>query len=1214
MMRSFSSFIIVFVVLAGAVLAEEGGAVKLPAPFPGQWRAYERAEVTSSADSVTVANGFIAGSESYGDAEIRLRLRAPQAAGEVQAWAGFRVVDEDHRYAVGLRGGNNNHIYLVRYAPDARAEYLGIAPLDFDPVVGTWYELRIVTMGKRIQVWLGDEKLPRLNVDDPAPLWTEGGIALGGGYLPAEFGALKVTPLTAAMRAQAEQLKDLTWSAPVVDKAARRVLQRTTYKEAVVGALTPDRTEVSLNGNWLFSPEQELKSDIRPAAPETDDRGWHLLDVPNLWTPTLAWLHGEDGFKLKGVSSMKGVSDKAYLQEMQRLDNYTFDWRKTEGGWYRHHLELPANIKGRRVQLDFDAIAKVSEVFFNGVPVGSHVGMFGEVKCDVSQLVQPGENVIAVHVLRNFKTSKKPSDKVVGVAVTVPITEAMLNSLPHGMYGFDPGGIWQPVKLVITHPVSVADVYIQPGLDEAKVQLELANASPTARTVEIGYTLRSKADGSVLLAAPNAAQVDLPPDGRKTLDFSTAKVAPQLWSPTTPHLYTLEIQVSQAGQILDRKSTQFGFRTFAVQGNQFLLNGKPYWLRGGNHFPIPLKPNDAGLADTFIRLAKAGNIEITRSHVAPLTETWAEAADRLGMMVSFEGIWPWLLLNGDVPAPELIRAWKEDFAALVHKYRNHPSVVMWTINNEMKFYIFDRDNPERMTRKWAVVSDMIKTVRALDPTRPIVADSGYMRKENQADYDKIVKPNGFDDGDIDDAHRYYNWYNPSFMTLYAEGYTKNLALPNRPLISQEMSTGYPRSDDGMPTRSYLFKHYTPQALVGKYAYEHNNPAYFLGRQAFMTKQHVEVVRRMDHERSSGVMLFAYLTWFRDQFDKTTIAPFPAYYAVQSAMSPVLVSVELYGWHYFAGATITPRAFIVNDASDAGPLPAGQLEWSIEAGGKVLSKVSQPFGEVPYYQVARSDLKITMPARLPSPRTEAKLHVRLQTGGKVVSENSYDLTLAEQAWATAGGTLRPGDVALYDPNKDLAPELIPPGVTSLTALTGLKAGSPKVLLVAQAGALNSTLINAIKNYAENGGRVLLLNAGAKLPELLPGVVKSYRPVEGEIVTLNRPGSAVFDGIEPLDLSWLQVEAGRKAYACAGVYTLDRSAKTVVELAAFCAIHAYLEKQADVLQYTGTPLLEASLGSGTVLASEMMISAGVNDPIARRLFTNMIGHLLAAPASR
>ena len=65
--------------------------------------------------------------------------------------------------------------------------------------------------------------------------------------------------------------------------------------------------------------------------------------------------------------------------------------------------------------------------------------------------------------------------------------------------------------------------------------------------------------------------------------------------------------------------------------------------------------------------------------------------------------------------------------------------------------------------KWTILDDMIKTMRQIDPTRPIVADSSYTRKGVGNEYEEFIKPNGFDDGDVDDLHAYYGWYEPSFF-------------------------------------------------------------------------------------------------------------------------------------------------------------------------------------------------------------------------------------------------------------------------------------------------------------------------------------------------------------------------------------------------------------------------------------------------------------------
>ena len=413
-----------------------------------------------------------------------------------------------------------------------------------------------------------------------------------------------------------------------------------------------------------------------------------------------------------------------------------------------------------------------------------------------------------------------------------------------------------------------------------------------------------------------------------------------------------------------------------------------------------------------------------------------------------------------------------------------------------------------------------------------------------------------------------------------------------------MSTGYPRNDDGLPTRSYLFQHYTPQTLVGQYAYEHNDPAYFLKRQAFNTKLIAEVLRRTNHAQTAGVMQFAYLTWFKDCFDAHAIEPFPTYYSVKEALSPVLVSAELFGWHYFAGAKITPRVCVVNDARDGRAIGAGELHWSVTANGKTLSKGSQPFDGLGYYESKWSELPISMPEKLPAARTKARLNFKLVAQGKVLSQNGYDITLAERRWSE-----RPiRGLALYDPQKTLAANSAPPRIESLENLQELPA-----LVVAQGGLTEATA-EPLRNYLQAGGRVLLLNPGALVTEVAPQI-KSFRAIkEGEIVSFNRPGSLAFDGLEPLDLSWFYHGQGKRPVACTGVYGIEREAVNV--LAEFCQIHGYLEKPEDIFKHLGVPLVEVKVGKGTLVASEMATSA-LEDPIAQRLLANLMAMVAQRP---
>ncbi len=1192
-------FMRLFLVLLGLICSSASGwAVDVK-----DWNPIGRVDPKIGKDSVTIQDGFLAGKESWGDCELSFRARAPEDVGQVQIWAGLRGRDRDSRYIFGLRGGDNNDVYLARYAPDGDDKFLGVAPLDFKPAPGTWYKLRAVVRGNRFLVYVNDETLPRINVVDDAPLWKEGGVSLGGGWLPVEFRdvAVREVPATEAVETQVRQ-------APGIDRQARRLEERAAYRPLKIERLEPGRTEISLNGKWLFEPDQELTNGPQPLASDYDDTGWHVMDVPDFWTPCLSWLYGETGFKLgDGVASSKGISDHLFEAEQKRLDGYTFDWKKTKSAWYRHYVELPADMAGRQVQLHFDAVAKVSEVWVNGQSVGSHTGMFGELACDITKAVRPGKNVIAVHVVGI--PEKHGDNKVVGVAVTVEVTSAMLNSLPHGMFKDDASGIWQPVKLVVTAPVAVNDIYIRPKVDGADFDIEVRNGGTETNKVQVGYVIKSAGDGAVLDASTRDEDLTVPPGGVQTLTLSTPKLSPRLWTPASPNLYHLEVKVSANGHPVDLLSTPFGFRTFVTDKARFLLNGKPFWLLGANHFPSALRPNDAELAHKFIELAREGNVRVTRSHTVPMTETWLQAADELGMGVSFEGTWPWLMLNGPPPDPKLLKVWKDEFAALVRKYRNHPSVLIWTVNNEMKFPIFDKDDPALLKKKWAIVDDMIKTIRRIDPTRPIVADSSYTRKGVGKEYEDFIKPNGIDDGDIDDCHAYFGWYEPSFFHFF-KGEFGTRAWPDRPLISQEMSTGYPRSDDGHPTRAYLFNHHTPQALSGDEAYENRDPALFLRQQNFMTKELAETFRRADRNDCAGILHFAYLSWFKDVWNAKTIAPLATYHGMQKALQPVLVSAELYGRHFYAGTTVQRRICLANDANDFQDLPAGQVTWEIQHEGKALAQGSLASPAVAYYSNQWLNVAFKFPDLLPAPRINAQLVLKLEAGGKVVSQNSYDMVVATPEWARGGLSASGKKMLVFDPAHQSDKALEGLGVINLTSLEELKDGGTETLVLGDAA---KTLANAqaaarVKAFVESGGQLLLLNPGAQLPLFLPDQISGYRATKsGEVATMHIAESNVFAGLEPLDMAWFELGSPKLPLACRGVYTINRTRPEVEALADHCDIHAYLKKKSDIIALTGSPLVRIRLGKGTILASEMALDAAPNDPIARRLVFNLVGSL-------
>ena len=278
----------------------------------------------------------------YGDSgwrnyEFGFRAKGVDS-GDVHICAGFRANNRDDRYIVGLKGGSFDALYLERMGYMGTDDYLALRPLGFPVRAGQWYRLRVQVAGDRMRVYLGDEALPRIDIRDPnAALCPSGPLTLGGSYRETAFDGLTVRQLGEG--ALQGPLKE--WQPPVVDKERVRQAERAAYRPLRVESLGGVRTELSLDGNWLFCPGYELGRADDAILPSKDDHSWHVLHVPDFWNPSRVWLHGE-----KYKQESKGASDRYYQGEINRCAAYSYDYTRTDIGWYRQWIELPASAQG----------------------------------------------------------------------------------------------------------------------------------------------------------------------------------------------------------------------------------------------------------------------------------------------------------------------------------------------------------------------------------------------------------------------------------------------------------------------------------------------------------------------------------------------------------------------------------------------------------------------------------------------------------------------------------------------------------------------------------------------------------------------------------------------------------------------------------------------------------------------------------------------------
>lgn len=1138
------------------------------------------------------------GEDTWADYEVSFKARTSGTEQEVQIWTGFRASSRNDRYILGLRGGIQNDLYLARLGYMGTDDHLALRHLEFPLNPDEWYDIKIQVFGNRIRIFLNNEALPRIDIEDVHSRFSPAGkIVLGGSWLANEFDNLKVKSLSS---------KDFDITLPFkefalepIDKEEKRQRERAAYKSVNISSIADKRTNIPLNGKWLFLPGYEVSNEADIINGKADDSQWHVMHVPDFWNPNREWLHGE-----KYNTASKGVSDNFYQKEIERCEAYTFDYEKTAIGYYRHWINLPDNIKGKKTVLKFDAVSKVGEVYVNGTQIAHHIGMFGEFQADATNVVKPGKNVIVVKVTRDYVKDIENPDEIKDVAVTVPITNKMLKDLAHGFYNDDPAGIWQPVNLEISDLLKVEDVFIKPNLQGGTFEVVIKNQSKTGAVFSLATQITDKQTKEQIYDKELIQNVRLKAGEERKFVYEIKDLSPKLWTPANPNLYDFAFVIKQKRKKVDEKIVTSAFRTFEAKGDYLYLNGQKYWLRGGNHTPMSLAPNDTLLADTFSKLMRQANIAITRTHTAPYSNTWMQASDKNGIGVSYEGQWPWLMIHESMPDQHLIDLWKEEFFDLMKKYRNHPSLLFWTVNNEMKFYDNDPDF-ERVKVKMKIISDVVKKMREIDPTRPIVFDSNYRRNEKKFGKDYF---NDIDDGDIDDQHWYINWYHGSVFSEFKGEWQRRFKNPKRPLISQEFSTGYP-SETGHPTRFYTYVHQNPASLVGNYAYEYADPKYFLQAQSFISRESAEAIRR-SNDNAAGILHFATLTWFKNIYLQDKIATHITYDLMRKALQPVLVSAEIWGRHFYAGEKLPARIYVVNDSEDNRDLKPTTLNWSIVVDGKPLASGEEQYQAIPYYGRTYLDLKMNTPINLPSDRVEAKFVLQLSEEGKIISENEYDITIANKKWLSVEA-VNSKKITVLDSRGDLYEVLDYQDIKYTKVINMHAAVNAKSDLLIVSG-LEKADIDKLKNYIAQGGKAIILNSGEHAVTLYPNLIRGLIKEDVEIISMEVPESSVFEGIEPMDLRYFNDNTRENPLVAKSVYQINRDAD-IEPLAVFTKVHGYLNGEIEQRMETldairGFPIVKIEDKKGKVILSEILFHKAKTDPVAGKLLVNMMSGLI------
>jgi len=509
------------------------------------------------------------------------------------------------------------------------------------------------------------------------------------------------------------------------------------------------RLTEDFDANWLFT-QGDFASAMMPAF---DDHGWQPVTVPHDWSsdgPFSAEFGSGNGFAPGGI------------------------------GWYRKHFHLQSNLHGKSVTAEFDGVYDNSQVWLNGQIVGGRPYGYSSFQCDLTPYVKAGgDNVIAVRVDHSrFADSRY----------------------------YTGSGIYRNVRLVIADKLHVAHWGV--AITTSNVTTNLATVQ-IETTVENGFDQEQSFSLETEIVAPDGQiAATAKTSGNLSATEATAAASsanaikqeftvnhPQLWQLADPKLYFARSRLLSHGTVVDEVTNTFGVREARFDANRgFFLNGQNTKIKGvclhHDAGPLGAAVPDKVLERRLLTLKEMGVNAIRTSHNPP-DPALLDMCDRLGFLVmdeAFDEFTPgknkWVSGRNNGVAShfgynEIFAQWSvTDIQDVVRRDRNHPSIILWSIGNEIDYandpfshpvlgQEYRPENP-RAEQLVACARPLVAAVKALDPSRPVTAALATVAMSDAVGLAQLLDADGYN---------YQEW-------RYAEDHRQN---PHRIIYGSENS-------------------------------------------------------------------------------------------------------------------------------------------------------------------------------------------------------------------------------------------------------------------------------------------------------------------------------------------------------------------------------------------------------------------------------------------
>ncbi|WP_346859656.1 glycoside hydrolase family 2 TIM barrel-domain containing protein [uncultured Draconibacterium sp.] len=506
----------------------------------------------------------------------------------------------------------------------------------------------------------------------------------------------------------------------------------------------------------LFDYGWSFKLDTISSGPENPDydvSGWRRVNLPHDWSNEDVAVQIPDS--IVGPFSRNSPGGT--------FDGFTFGGT----GWYRKSFVLSKEDEGKKVFIKFDGVYMNSDVWINGHHLGNHPYGYTPFNYELTPFLKSvGEsNVLSVRVKNEGKNSR----------------------------WYAGSGIYRDVKLVVVNPVHIDlwGLYLTtPQVSEmqATVNLTTTIVNTGGRDEKLDLKLKVR-DSKGEIVATKVSRFELGVNDTIDVTQTLTIEKPLLWSAESPNLYTAEISLIKKEKGVDKVAVSFGIRNIQISAKDGLLvNGKPTLLKGGciHHDNGPLGAVSIEAAEERkIKLLKESGFNAVRMSHNPPSKILLEVCDRLGMYVIDEAFDAWEKTKfTDDYHLYFENNWNKDLTAMVLRDRNHPSIILWSIGNEIR---------ERASERGLEITQMLKNrVKELDSSRMVT--------------EAVC--------DFWDARRTYNWeeHTPAIFDILDVGgynYMDEKYLADHAKYPDRIMLG---------TESYASKSYEIWQMMQKYPY------------------------------------------------------------------------------------------------------------------------------------------------------------------------------------------------------------------------------------------------------------------------------------------------------------------------------------------------------------------------------------------------------------